>query len=87
MPLTDKVIDVSREPHIEDLMLASDLLISDYSSIFFDYLLLGNPMLAYVPDLMEYELERGLSCDLPKGVKILSTRVLSATQHETEMTR
>lgn len=40
------VIDVSEEPRIEDLMVASDALVSDYSSVFFDYALLGRPMYA-----------------------------------------
>lgn len=44
------VVDVSRYPFIEDLMVASDLLISDYSSAIIDYRLLGKPVLCYVPD-------------------------------------
>ena len=37
-----------------------DILISDYSSIFFDFLITGRPIVFYVPDLKEYESGRGL---------------------------
>ncbi len=38
----------------------SDLLVTDYSSIFFDYLGTGRPVVHYVPDLEDYEGHRGL---------------------------
>lgn len=60
------VIDVSTERRVEDLMVASDILVSDYSSIFYDYQLLGRPMIAYVPDLERYgENERGFYREWP----------------------
>ena len=37
-----------------DLFTISEYLISDYSSIIFDYSLLNKPMLFYVPDLQQY---------------------------------
>lgn len=43
-----------------ELLSIVDVLISDYSSIFFDYLLTEKPMIFYVPDLKEYEQGRGL---------------------------
>jgi CDP-glycerol glycerophosphotransferase (TagB/SpsB family) len=48
------VIDVSTHPQINDLFLASDLLITDYSSMMFDYSVTGRPMLFYTPDIEEY---------------------------------
>ncbi|MDN4615862.1 glycosyltransferase [Leifsonia sp. F6_8S_P_1B] len=39
---------------------ASDLLISDYSSIFFDFLQTGRPILFFTPDLADYAGTRGL---------------------------
>lgn len=43
-----------------DLLAAVDHLVSDYSSITFDYLVTGRPVTLYVPDLEEYSSERGL---------------------------
>ena len=54
------VTDVSAYPHVEDLMLASDVLVSDYSSIVYDYRLTGRPMIVHAPDLRWYrDVERG----------------------------
>jgi CDP-ribitol ribitolphosphotransferase len=44
-------------------MVASSLLISDYSSVIFDYSLLDKPMIAYVPDVDEYQTSIGLNMD------------------------
>lgn len=43
---------------------ATDLLITDYSSIFFDYLATGKPIVFYAPDAAGYEKARGLYFDL-----------------------
>ncbi len=43
-----------------EVLSISDILISDYSSIFFDYLALHRPILFYIPDLEEYKAERGV---------------------------
>lgn len=43
-----------------ELLSVVDILISDYSSIFFDFLITGRPIVFYVPDLKEYESGRGL---------------------------
>lgn len=47
-------------PHINDLMLVSDLLISDYSSIIWDYSILGKPILSYAYDYSQYKKTRGV---------------------------
>ncbi|GIN69645.1 hypothetical protein J14TS2_01200 [Bacillus sp. J14TS2] len=39
---------------IQELLALSDLLITDYSTVFFDYSLLGRPMIFYPYDLEEY---------------------------------
>lgn len=44
----------------DELLPAVDILISDYSSIFFDFLGTGRPIIFYVPDLAEYSENRGL---------------------------
>lgn len=62
------MIDVSGYPSVEELMLAADILVSDYSSIFFDFALTGKPAVVYAPDLTSYrDVERGLYGDWPLG--------------------
>ena len=41
-------------------LAVADLLVTDYSSIFFDYLATGRPVVHYVPDLDDYRTDRGL---------------------------
>lgn len=43
-----------------EILAVTDVLISDYSSIFFDFLATDRPILFYVPDLREFEGYRGL---------------------------
>ena len=62
------LVDISRYPSIEELMMAADVLVSDYSSIFLDFALTGKPAVVYVPDLEHYrDVERGLYGDWPRG--------------------
>ena len=49
------IYDVSRYDDINDLYIISDLLITDYSSVFFDYANLKRPMLFYMYDLDDYK--------------------------------
>jgi CDP-glycerol glycerophosphotransferase len=46
--------DVSSYGDINDLYIASDVLVTDYSSVFFDYANLHKPMVFYMYDLEEY---------------------------------
>jgi len=48
------VYDVSGVDDINDLYLASDLLVTDYSSVFFDYANLNRPVVFYMYDLEQY---------------------------------
>lgn len=43
-----------------ELLAITDILISDYSSIFYDYLATDKPVIFYIPDLEEYSNYRGL---------------------------
>lgn len=52
---TDRLLDGSTAPiDVNDLLFAVDLLITDYSSIVFEYATLGRPMLFFAYDLEEY---------------------------------
>ncbi|HEY4633542.1 MAG TPA: CDP-glycerol glycerophosphotransferase family protein [Candidatus Limnocylindrales bacterium] len=62
------VIDVSDHPDINALLLAADVLVTDYSSVIFEYALLGRPMAFFAPDLEAYERERGFYFDFRAGV-------------------
>jgi CDP-glycerol glycerophosphotransferase len=56
---TGRVLDVTDHPDVNDLVLASDAAVLDYSSLRFDYVLSGHPMVFLVPDLEEYDAARG----------------------------
>jgi CDP-glycerol glycerophosphotransferase len=60
------IYNVSQYPRLNDLIAISDILISDYSSIYFDYAITEKPMLNFAYDLKEYETKRGLYLDLNK---------------------
>jgi CDP-glycerol glycerophosphotransferase len=49
-----RLVDVTDYPEINDLLLASDAAVLDYSSLRFDFALTGRPMLFLVPDLRSY---------------------------------
>src|SRR5699024_7307479 len=52
---------------IRELYLIADMLITDYSSVFFDYANLRRPMLFYVYDIEEYrDILRGFYIDFEK---------------------
>jgi CDP-ribitol ribitolphosphotransferase len=62
------VIDVSDHPDINELMLVSDVLLTDYSSAIYEFSLLGRPMVFFAPDHADYEEERGFYFDFRTGV-------------------
>ncbi|MEV0454692.1 bifunctional glycosyltransferase/CDP-glycerol:glycerophosphate glycerophosphotransferase [Catellatospora methionotrophica] len=59
-----QVQDVSAYPVVEDLYLAADILVSDYSSVVFDFAVLDRPIVLYAPDWARYRAARGTSLDL-----------------------
>lgn len=59
------VYDVSAYPDIRDLYLISDLMITDYSSVFFDYAILNRPIVFFMYDLEIYRDQlRGFYIDI-----------------------
>ena len=53
-------LDLSANRDINDLLFVTDVLITDYSSVIFDYALLNKPIVYYTYDLEEYESGRGM---------------------------
>ena len=51
----DRILDVSNYTDIQELFLISDILITDYSSVFFDFINLQRPILFYAYDLDSYK--------------------------------
>lgn len=49
------VVDASTYNNMQELLVASDLLITDYSSTMFEYTLLNKPCFLYTPDLPLYD--------------------------------
>ncbi|MEV5544684.1 CDP-glycerol glycerophosphotransferase family protein [Streptomyces sp. NPDC052309] len=56
---TGRIVDVSGHPRVEELYLAADALITDYSSAMFDYAVLDRPIISYAPDWDVYSAVRG----------------------------
>lgn len=53
-------LDLSAEREINDLLLVTDVLVTDYSSVIFDYYLTGKPLVYYTFDRDKYAGGRGV---------------------------
>ncbi|MGW1622063.1 bifunctional glycosyltransferase/CDP-glycerol:glycerophosphate glycerophosphotransferase [Streptomyces sp. NPDC002172] len=58
------VVDATGEPHAEEVMLASDALVTDYSSIMFDYASLDRPIVVHADDWAVFTASRGAYLDI-----------------------
>ena len=56
------IINVSTYPDMQELLYATDVLVTDYSSSMFDYMYLRRPVIMYVPDYNIYN--RGFYMDI-----------------------
>jgi CDP-glycerol glycerophosphotransferase len=76
----DFIFDLSSYPEINHLLFISDILISDYSSIIFDYSVLCRPIICFGYDYDEYIIKRGFYIDikseLPSGVLETENQVI-----------
>ncbi|GAA3136075.1 hypothetical protein GCM10010449_65770 [Streptomyces rectiviolaceus] len=54
IPGSDFVRDVTRHPDVSELLLIADVLVTDYSSLMFDFAQTGRPMLFHTYDLDHY---------------------------------
>ncbi|MFI8194564.1 CDP-glycerol glycerophosphotransferase family protein [Streptomyces sp. NPDC085946] len=61
---TGRIVDVSAYDPVEELCLAADALVTDYSSIMFDYANLDRPIVVYADDWETYRTTRGVYFDL-----------------------
>ncbi|MEA4921778.1 MAG: CDP-glycerol glycerophosphotransferase family protein [Eubacteriaceae bacterium] len=81
----DRFYDMSSED-LNSIFQITDLLITDYSSCFYDFLLLGRPILFYVYDKIQYQATRGVHRPIDEVApgKICNTfeELLSALENE-----
>ena len=71
----------------EQTLPVTDLMITDYSSVFFDYLVYRRPAVFFAPDLQQYEAGRGFYIDyrtLPGPVVTDGDRLAQAVEAELE---
>ncbi len=62
------VLDVTEHKSVNELTLISDVLITDYSSVCMDFVLLDKPCVFFVPDMEEYTKHRSFYFDFEKYV-------------------
>ncbi|MFG3048748.1 CDP-glycerol glycerophosphotransferase family protein [Streptomyces sp. NPDC048241] len=76
-----RIVDVSDHGRVEELYLAADALITDYSSAMFDYAVLDRPIVIHAPDWQIYSTVRGTYFNLleePPGAVSTSQAELTA---------
>lgn len=88
--LSDQLSRITVPPHdisSNELMSVVDLIITDYSSVFFDFLPTGRPIVHYLYDLDEYSRLRGLNLELselPGTVAYSTNELLDSVKDLTE---
>lgn len=65
-PDARRVIDVTRDREITELLMSADVLVTDYSSTIFEYALLRRPVVFFCPDLEEYTADRDFYYPFPR---------------------
>ena len=66
--MKDSIIDLSDYDDIADLYLITDILITDFSSAFFDFAHSKKPILFFVPDFERYSSFRGLYSEVKENL-------------------
>lgn len=83
---SDRLIDFASYPDTNDLLHLTDVLITDYSSIIYEYTLLNRPILFYAFDKEAYSVARGFHRDYdsvaPGKVCVTFDELLKALQDE-----
>ncbi|WKA57716.1 bifunctional glycosyltransferase family 2 protein/CDP-glycerol:glycerophosphate glycerophosphotransferase [Planococcus shenhongbingii] len=89
LELPGNIINASNYQDIQELYLLADLLVTDYSSVMFDYALLKRPIILYCYDLEEYITRRGMYFDFaelaPGPVCQTIEEVLHFINHQNEL--
>lgn len=70
---SSNVFNASFYPDMQELLVAADILITDYSSSMFDFMLTRKPCFIYASDIKEYSDDRGFYFDLDKLPFVIST--------------
>ena len=60
----DKAVNVTDYPDMQELLMAADVLVTDYSSSIWDMSLTGKPCFLYATDLKSYQSERDFYYDI-----------------------
>jgi len=61
--------DVAKYPDVQELLAAADVLVTDYSSVFFDFAITGRPMVFFAYDIDHYRDDlRGFYLDYEQSV-------------------
>jgi CDP-glycerol glycerophosphotransferase len=84
-------IDVTDYPDITELYLAADVLITDYSSVMFDFAVTGKPMIFLTPDIEKYVADRGFYFDFvaeaPGPICHTTAEVIGALENINELAK
>ena len=75
----DRIVDVTQYEDMAELLLAADVVLTDYSSCALDFILMDRPALFYIPDWDRYRVERGVYFDVRE-----SPLMTAANQDELE---
>lgn len=70
----DFIRDASDYPDVNELMIAADMLITDYSAIAFDYSILCRPIFCYAYDYETYLADRGTYFDIDEKYPMKACR-------------
>lgn len=81
--IANRVLIANIEQDIQELYLISDILITDYSSVMFDYSILKRPIIFYLSDIEEYQANsRGFYFDIieqaPGKIALTTNEVIDA---------
>ena len=60
----DRIVDVTQYEDMSELLLAADMVLTDYSSCALDFIVRDLPALFFIPDWEEYKAKRGVYFDM-----------------------